>query len=270
MTVVLWCLFPSRGVMEPNPNAAQPMARFDSSARFDELLTYDSSSAPLPWASKPTSKSKVMNKYKLELNRKTVEEKLTLGTQHIHASTAEPAATFFPASNRVPLNAVVQTVQDELQTAADEVASAEVIWKQKIQARDAKEAAWDQVLKARANYYEAATPNNLEALSSVGLPLRNNPSPLGDLPAPGNLRAVPLNFEGQVDLRCHVVKGAGSYEWECKLHNDAGVWAQVKISLGAGIRVTGLTPLALYAFRVRAIGSAGPGAWSDEVVVRAP
>jgi len=71
-------------------------------------------------------------------------------------------------------------------------------------------------------------------------------------------------------LRCKAVKGAGSYEWECKLHTDAGVWEQVKISLGASIRVTSLTSLTLYAFRVRAIGSAGPGAWSDEVVVRAP
>lgn len=246
------------------------MARFDSSARFDEHLSYDSGSGPPPWAAQLKSKSKLMNKFKLELSKKTVEEKLSMGTQHINASTTEPAVTFFPAANRVPTNAAMQTLQEALQTAVNDVASAEVLWKQKIQARDEKEAEWDQSLTARAAYYEAAMPNNLTALSSVGLPLRSAGGPIGDLPAPGDLRAVPLAYEGQVDLRCKSVKGAGSYEWECKLHNDAGVWAQVKISLGASIRVTGLTSLAQYAFRVRAIGSAGPGAWSDEVVVRAP
>ncbi len=209
-------------------------------------------------------------KFKLELSKKTVDEKLPLGTQHINASTAEPAVTFFPAANRVPPNANIQTLQDELQTTSDEVASAEVIWKQKIQARDAKEAEWDLALTARAAYYEAAMPNNLEALSSVGLPLRAAPTPVGDLPAPANLRGAPRDIAGQVDLRCKTLKGAGSYEWECKLHTDAGVWEKVKISLSASIRVTGLTSLTMYAFRVRGIGSAGPGAWSDEFVVRAP
>jgi hypothetical protein len=211
-----------------------------------------------------------MNKFKLELSKKTVEEKLTMGTQHINASTAEPAVTFFPAVNRVPLNAAIQAMQDELQTASDEVDSAEVIWKQKIQVRDAKEAAWDVGLTSRATYYEAATPDNLEALASVGLPLRSAPAPIGDLPAPENLRGTPRDIAGQVDLRCKSLKGAGSYEWECKLHTDAGVWAHVQISLGASIRVTGLTSLTQYAFRVRGIGSAGPGAWSDEFVIRAP
>lgn len=250
----------------------QAMPRFDSSARFDEHLTYDSGPGPAPWTPniKSKSKSKLMNKFKLELNRKSVEEKLTMGTQHINASTAEPAVTFYPAVNRVPLNAIIQAMQDELQTASDEVDSAEVIWKQKIQARDAKEAAWDQSLTARAAYYEAATPNNMEALASVGLPLRAAPTPIGDLPAPANLRGAARDIAGEVDLRCKTLKGAGSYEWECRLHTDAGVWEHVKISLSASIRVTGLTSLTLYAFRVRGIGSAGPGAWSDEFVVRAP
>jgi hypothetical protein len=209
-------------------------------------------------------------KFKLELSKKTVEEKLTMGTQHINASTAAPATTFYPTANRVPPDATMVSMQADLQAASDEVDSAAVIWKQKIQVRDTKEAAWDLSLTSRAAFYEAATPNNMEALASVGLPLRAAPAPIGDLPAPADLRATPRKAEGEVDLRSKTVKGAASYEWDCKLHTDAGVWEQVKVSMAANVRVTGLTPGMLYAFRVRAIGSAGPGDWSDEVVVRAP
>jgi len=270
LTVVFVRFFRGRGVMVAISGTPQAMPRFDSSARFDANLTYDSGPGPAPWTPNIKSKSKLMNKFKLELSRKTVEEKLTMGTQHINSSTTAPATTFYPTANRVPPDATIAAMQADLQQASDEVDSAEVIWKQKIQTRDAKVALWDQSLTARAAYYEAATPDNLEALASVGLPLRAAPTPIGDLPAPQDLRATPRDVEGEVDLRCKSLKGAGSYEWECRVHTDAGVWEQVKVSLGANIRVTGLTPGTIYAFRVRGIGSAGAGAWSGEVVVRAP
>lgn len=247
-------------------DTAMPL-RYDSTPRLrmDQGLRYDSE--PGPSLNQPKLRSKYMTKFKLELFKKKPVDKLALGVTHITAMTGN---TNYPVATRVPTDAQMQAAQDDLAAAQAEVDAAEVAWKQKIQIRDQKEAAWDMVITARANNCEAVTPTDLAALQSTGFPLRSAGGPVGDLPAPGDLRAVPLDFEGQVDLRCKTVKGAGSYEWECKLHSDAGVWAQVKISLGASIRVTGLTPLAQYAFRVRAIGSAGPGAWSDEVVVRAP
>lgn len=178
--------------------------------------------------------------------------------------------TNYPQATRVPTDAQVQTAQDDLAAANAAVDAAEIVWKQKIQVRDEKEAIWDTVITARANNCEAVTPNDLAALASTGFPLRSAGTPVGDLPAPVDLRAEAGADEGGIDLRCKPVTGASSYEWQCRLHAGEPAWQAAKMSTTSRISVTGLTPGTLYAFRVRAIGAAGPGAWSDEAVERAP
>ena len=182
-----------------------------------------------------------MTKFKLELFKKKPTDKLAMGATHIAAMAGNPN---YPAATRVPTDAQVQTAQDDLAAA---------------------ESAVD------ANNCEAVTPNDAAALASTGFPLRSGGGPIGSLPAPGDLRATPTANAGEIELRCDTVKGSSSYEWECKLHDNlAAPWTAVKTSTTTKILVTGLTPGALYAFRVRAIGSAGPGTWSDEATGRAP
>lgn len=209
-----------------------------------------------------------MTKFKLELFKKKPTDKLAMGATHIAAMTGNPN---YPAATRVPTDAQVQTAQDDLAAAESAVDATEIAWKQAIQVRDQKEATWDTVITARANNCEAVTPNDAAALASTGFPLRSGGGPIGALPAPGDLRATPTANAGEIELRCDTVKGSSSYEWECKLHDNlTAPWTAVKTSTTTKILVTGLTPGALYAFRVRAIGSAGPGTWSDEAVQRAP
>ena len=243
------------------------MARFDSHARYDEHLNYDSGPGPAPWPPQLKTKSKTMNKFKLELRGKTVPEKLQLGANHITSMTGNAS---YPAGTRVPSDAVFQTAQDDLAAADAAVLAAETTWKQKIQEREAKEIAWDTVITARANNCEAVTPNDLVALASTGLPLRATPAPIGQLPAPGDLRAEATDNEGEIELRCKTVTGASSYEWQCRLHTGSPPWEAVKTGTTVKILVSNLTPGTVYAFRVRAIGSAGPGTWSDEATERAP
>ncbi len=212
-----------------------------------------------------------MSKYKLELSRKTTQEKVAMGSQHLTSSGEEPALTFYPVANRKPTDAQMQTAQDNLSTAATEADNAETLWKQKNVVRSQREVEWDALITARAAHFESVTPKNLEALSSTGLPLRNTPSPIGHLPAPADLRAKPRAGSGEVDLRCRAVKGAKIYEWEFKPHDDPNApWQKLTTTTGANYRATGLTPGTLYAFQVRAFGAAGPGDWSDEAVCRAP
>lgn len=241
--------------------------RYDSSPalRMDQGLRFDSE--PVPFLANPT-RNRNMNKFKLELKKRTVPQKITLGANHISVMTGNAS---YPVASRVPTDAQVQAVQDALVAAEAAAGQAETVWKQRILERDAAEENWDTLIAARAANCEAVTPNDTAALASTGFPLRSGGTPIGPLPAPGDLRATPTANEGEIELRSTTVKGASSYEWECKLHdNVAAPWSGIKTGTTTKILVPGLTPGALYAFRVRAIGSAGAGTWSDEAVQRAP
>jgi hypothetical protein len=233
---------------------------------FDSGLTYDGGGVPGPGPYNPTKKGKTMSKFKLDLKNKTVAEKLALGENHI---TSMNGNTNYPAATRVPDDALMQSAQDDLSAADAAADAAETIWKQKIQERDAKEAVWDTVITARANNCEAVTPNDLPALASTGIPLRATPTPVGVLPMPTGLEAKTNGFEGQMDLQCDALSGAHAYEWQCRLHTDGTPWEAVKSTTTRKVTVTGLTPGSVYAFRVRAIGTAGPSPWSDETSKRA-
>lgn len=50
-----------------------------------------------------------------------------------------------------------------------------------------------------------------------------------------------------------------TYEWQCRVHDSNPLWEQVKMGTTTNILVQNLTPGTVYAFRVRANGSAGPG-----------
>ncbi len=240
--------------------------RFDTPGlRFDANHAYDAEPGPSPY--QPKLRNRTMTKFKLELKKKTVSERVSLGANHITAMTGNAA---YPAATRVPTDAQVQTAQDDLAAADAAVNAAETAWKLKIQEREAKMEIWDTVITARANNCEAVTPNDLVALQSTGFPLRSTGAPVGQLPAPADLTAKATDNEGEIELRCKTVAGASTYEWQFRLHDNAATWQALKTVTTAKILVPGLTPGVVYAFRVRAIGSAGPGTWSDEATERAP
>ena len=138
--------------------------------------------------------------------------------------------------------------------------------KQAQESRLLKEAAFDTAITARALYCEAAQPDDDAALASSGLPLRGEPQPVGDMPAPANLRATMGDQSGEIDLQWDAIYGASSYVIECREYSPPTGWSQVKFLNQSKFTVTGLTSGKTYAFRVRALGPKGEGPWSDEAV----
>lgn len=245
-----------------------PMAtlRFDSGLRFDTGLHYDAD-APTPVSPRGPLKGPFVNIIKLELQKKTIDEKITLGQNVISNMTGN---TNYPAASRAPTDAEFQTAQDDLVTANGTVNAAETAWKAAILERDVKAATWDATITARASNCEGVTPGDRAALATTGMPLRALPTPVGVLPAPINFLAQPTNLSGELRLSWKAVHGATSYIVECKEHGTPDPWVQVKVVSGSRMTVTGLTSGKTYAFRVRAIGAAGEGGWSDETVKMAP
>jgi len=241
--------------------------KFDQSHSFDSNLHYDSDAPPSPVPPNGGTQGPTMNIIKLELAKKTVEQKTALGSNHISSMAGNAN---YPTATRSPTDAEFQTAQDNLVAANAAVDAAETVWKAAILSRKNVEAAWDLAITARAANCESVTPGDRALLQTTGLPLRSLPSPIGIPDAPLDLIANLGKLQGQLIVRWTRVKGATSYIVERMIHNGTGPWVQIKLLSQSKFTDTGLTPGTIYAYRVRALASAGEGPWSDETVKMAP
>ena len=105
-------------------------------------------------------------------------------------------------------------------------------------------------------------------LESVGLEVRADATPVGMLPAPGNLQSFGGELEGSIDLQWEPVTGRFNYFLECST-TVSGPWQEVYTGRASRATCGALTPGAEYFFRVRAQGAAGKGPWSDITKKRA-
>lgn len=105
-------------------------------------------------------------------------------------------------------------------------------------------------------------------LESGGWAVRKTPAPVGPLPAPANLRSKLGAFPGTTDLECDPVHGAVSYVAECAT-TATGPFTRVYEGTRTKCTVGDMESGALYYFRMRALGAAGPSPWSDITEKRA-
>jgi hypothetical protein len=75
-------------------------------------------------------------------------------------------------------------------------------------------------------------------------------------------------MEGQVDSSWDSINGSKSYFGE-HAASPNGPWTQFYVGKKSSCTATGLTSGQLYYFRFRAVGTAGPGPWSDPSSKRA-
>lgn len=90
------------------------------------------------------------------------------------------------------------------------------------------------------------------------------------LPAPDEVTLTQGTLSGSLKLRASAVDNAGSYEAQKTTQiNLPATWETVGLTTAPRLTLEELTPGTTYWARVRAIGSAGPGAWSEPVVAMA-
>lgn len=133
-----------------------------------------------------------------------------------------------------------------------------------------RDVAWDAVeasVRALASSCEGETTEDA-VLQGGGWHLRGTRAPVGPLPAPQNVSGTGGDQDGDADLMWAPVSGRDTYIGE-QATTATGPWAQCYVGKKSSCTVKGLTSGQLYYFRVRAIGTAGPGPWSDLTQVRA-
>lgn len=236
------------------------MARYDSGpgVRYDTGLRYSIHEAgPAP------NRTKTMKKVKLELESKDNLMVSTLAKAH-GAAVDNPANGF---TNLNPPKAEYDAGIDELDAAILGTAAAASALQTAQDREVAARAEIDTLLRGRASYVDGVAKGDGDIIHKAGFETDADRSPIGALPAPQNLRATYNGHTGQIVVRGKPVNGARSYVTDCREHGPTlGAWQQVKVSTGARITATGLTPGTEYAFRMKAVGAAGDSPWSDEVV----
>lgn len=240
------------------------MAFYDSGVRYDSGIRYDEGAGPPPPVT--TNHHRLMANVKLELQDKSDEELKAFILHHINQMTGNAN---FPTPS--PSAAEFATKTDPFIAKLAEVAS--LVSQLDAARADLKplRAEAELALTSRGNYVESAADKDAGKILSSGLGVKGQAAPLGELPAPIEFLAKMGKQAGRIDLKWKPVRGAGSYVLDCREHDVPGAtWQQAKIVTAAKVTVEGLTTGKVYAFRVRAVGAAGEGAWSDETVMMAP
>jgi hypothetical protein len=216
---------------------------------WDGEFYWDDESAPM-------LKGKHM-KVKVGASRMTDAEVIAFVNNIIANGTGKPEL-----ADATPPLADMTTLAGECETAMEEESTALDTYNAKVSTREVKLAALRVALNSFAQSVDTLYGGDAASLQAIGLPLRGTPQPVGALPAPGNLRSYAGPDEECIRLRWNKVRGANHYEL-FHATNPAGPWTWVTSPVGTRTECLELTSGTEYYFRVRAVGAAGKGAWSD-------
>jgi hypothetical protein len=173
-----------------------------------------------------------------------------------------------PWPTTVPTLTQIQTDLAAFQSMVTATAAGD---KTQIQARNAAGQTLATDLSELGFYVQSVAKDDTALLASTGFPLRQqSPRPrVTDTPAaPDRLRLARGNASGSLVVRASPLPRAGSYDVQITTGDPTveANWVAAGSYRNCGrIELTGLTPLKTYSVRMRALGAAGPGAWTTPV-----
>ena len=132
-------------------------------------------------------------------------------------------------------------------------------------AKNEAEAEVDELITQIAGYVVSVAGHDEALILSAGFDVRKPSSSIGDLFAPGNLRADLTSKTGEIRSDWDVVYGAHEYEVQ---RNDGDPvveadWRPLGMTTQSKYLDKGLTSGSTHWYRVRARGTAGDSPWSD-------
>lgn len=235
------------------------MARYDSGATFDSGIRYDEADQSSP------PHKKRMAKVKLNLQKRDDDDLLDFSKTH----TAKIAtSTDFPGPHK-PTAAELDALITDFDTRLQTIASLTVALREAVSAKDDSRTALEGGLNTRGRYIEDESGGAETKILGIGFEVRAVGAPIGDLPAPENLRASFGDNAGENDLVWDRVQGARGYLLQ---YREVGAtdWISVPFQPKSRTTIEGLTSGKNYEFRVRATGTAGEGPWSNVATKMAP
>jgi Fibronectin type III domain len=154
------------------------------------------------------------------------------------------------------------------QTAYSAAEVAKAAAKQAVSEKDEARAYLELMLTQRGNYVQIASNGNAPVILSANFPVRNAPTPVGELEVPIGLLLTLNGTPGVMHLSWSAVKAARSYVIQCSPADTmVREWSPFKMSTTTKLKIEGLTLGQVYAFRIAAIGgSTGQSDWSAEVI----
>lgn len=207
-----------------------------------------------------------MAKPKLELKGLAPLQKVQKTEDLVTATTGN--ANFTTPTPSLP---TLTAKADALAAAYSEREAAKQTLNETQMALDTAEAELDSTLTLFSAYVESASGGDAQKILSSGLAVKGQSAPIGPMPQVAGLESTTSNAEGRIVLRWTAVKGAKTYEAQtCPDPISAAGWKAAGLPTKASLTLEGLPTGARCWFRVRAIGSAGPGPWSDPCVKTVP
>lgn len=181
-----------------------------------------------------------------------------MGRTHVTMLTGNPAFT------------TPQPSLASITTACDELAAANEAYdfnggKLELEARAKAYRTLKELIRELGGYVQSLCQGSKELILSAGFNVRKRSEPIGELPAPQNVRAQVTVYPGRLDVRWDAVRGRSMYQlWMTSGDpNEAAGWSLLLQSSRNRHVVEDLVSNTVYTFRVVALGAAGASPVSD-------